>query len=187
MITKLNDIVYEGITYKPIKHNKICNYYKEWLSDLTCAEKRAFRKYRHRQFAKNNVNEKLRQHKECNDSTTMSAALKKGKAPCNMIVFMSLDKKENNYMSNLLINEEYINCDFKGTHVYDRIPNNYRNSSGYILYLIPKDYNAAYINNVTLYAIREREFLIDMNSKCKLINKCEINQKPCYIVKMQTN
>lgn len=187
MIAKLSDIVYEGIIYKPMNHNEVRCYYKAWLSDLTYAEKRTFQKYRHRQFTKNNVNEKLRQHKECNDSVTMSVALQKSKAPCNMLVFRSLDKKENNYISNLSINDEYINFDFKGTHVYDRIPNNYRNSSGYILYLIPKGYNAAYINNVTLYATKEREFLIDMNSKCKLIDKCEIKQKPCYIVKMQTD
>ena len=41
------------------------------------------------------------------------------------------------------------------------------------------------INNVTTYAFWEREFLIDMNSKCKLIDKYEINEKTCYVVKIQ--
>ncbi len=90
-------------------------------------------------------------------------------------------------MSNQALEEDYINLDFKGTHVYDRIPNKYRNSAGYILYLIPKGYNAAYINNVTIYAVRERKLIIDMNSQCKLIKKCKITQNPCYIVKIQTN
>ncbi len=79
MITKLNDIVYENITYKVINHKRICNYYKTRLSVLKRTEKSTFRKYRCRKMIKNNVNEKLRQHKDCKDATTMSLALKKAK------------------------------------------------------------------------------------------------------------
>lgn len=182
---KIDDILCEGVVYKTTSCKFLRSYYKIWLSSLNKNEKKAFKRYRCRCNIKNNVNEKLRLNKDCPDAKIMSAALKKSNSPHNLVVFRSIDKNENVFMSKLNPGEEYVNYDFKGTHVYDRIPNRYWSSSGYILYLIPQGYPSAYINNVTLYAWWEKELIIDVSSTCKLIEVREINQKPCYIVKVQ--
>ena len=181
---KIEDIACESTVYRAINHRQIRSFYKLWLFNLDYRERRTFREYRCRSTLKNNINHKLREHQKCDDATIMSKALKKSSAPFDMIVFRSLDRKENDVMSKLILNDVYTNFDFKGTHVYDRIPTRYRSSSGYVFYLVPKGYNRAYINNVTAYAFWEREFLIDMNSKCKLVDKYEINKRICYVVKI---
>lgn len=181
----IEDVVCDGAVYRAVNYWQVIPLYKKWLMKLFRYERRTFQKYRCRSTLKNNLNQKLREHRKCEDAVIMSKALKRSQAPFDMIVFRSLDKKENDVMSMLVLHEEYTNLDFKGTHVYDRIPNRYRSSSGYVLYLVPKGYSAAYINNVTPYAFWEREFLIDMGSKCKLIDKCQINEKTCYVVKIQ--
>lgn len=184
-MVKIEDIVCDGAVYRAVNHRQVISFYQIWLMKLGHRERSAFRNYRCRSTLKNNLNQKLREHQKCDDAAIMSKALKKSQAPFDMIVFRSLDKKENDVMSKLMLHDEYTNLDFKGTHVYDRIPNRYHSSSGYVLFLVPKGYSAAYINNVTTYAFWEREFLIDMNSKCKLIDKYEINEKTCYVVKIQ--
>lgn len=84
--------------------------------------------------------------------------------------------------AHIKINDEFVNRDFKGTHVTQRV---YKNvTSVYVIYLIPKGYECAYINYWIAIFMFEKEWLLNRGSKCRVVGIKKVFGKECYILKL---
>ena len=61
----------------------------------------------------------------------------------------------------------------------------YKNTTAaYVIYLIPKGYECAYINHWIAIFMFEKELLLNRGSKCRVVGIKKVFGKECYILKL---
>ena len=180
---KIEHYTFDSIVYKAYSPRKIRKMFRSWKHSLNKVEKKAFANYRKKLLNHNNINAQLRNKSMPCDAVTISNALKKANLPEHLIVFRRLDKRENNIIGQVSVNDVFYCADFKGTHVGKRIFDFWK-SGHYMLILIPKNSPVAYINNLTRWFSHEKELLIDKEQSFIMLERRKLFNRDGYIVKL---
>lgn len=182
----IEDIEYEGITYRALSAKEIKKMFKQWQCQLDKAEKRQLKKYRNHSINKGNLNEKLRNEKGREKAEIISKAISKARLEENIIVYRNIAKQEKDDIQKQLKKDDgkrlYFK-DFKGTHVGKDIKVCWK-CSGYIKFLIPAGSPVAYINDLSNRFRREKELLIDKGQEYIFIEQEKEDKGGAYIVKL---
>lgn len=175
--------------YHAQSSKKLRKEYEDWKNTLTKEEINILRKYRLGTFApsKRNINAYLRS--AClnddvkNDEVLiLEGTLSKARLTENIATYRTISRNEYEFLRQFKINDEFVNRDFKGTHVTQRI---YKNTTAaYVIYLIPKGYECAYINHWIAIFMFEKELLLNRGSKCRVVGIKKVFGKECYILKL---
>lgn len=182
-----NGIVAFGDSYHTVTDEKMKNHYENWLNSLSYEERQCFKRYRNKLNTLNNQNAQLRKGNVGKSSIVMSSALNRAYTPENILVFRTIDKKENEVLLKLRLGEKY-NCpDFKGTHAKNKLRRVWLigTSAGYMIILIPRGASAAYINNCSRHFKFEKELLINRNQSYLLLEVLSVFGKNAYILKLE--
>lgn len=180
---RIEDYIFDGIIYKTYSSRDVRNMFCSWKHNLSKEEKIAFENYRKHLFNSNNINAKLRNKSLPHDAVIISNAIKKAVLPKHIIVFRRLDKKENDIISNIQVNNAFHCADFKGTHVGKRIFDFWK-TGHYMIILISQNSPVAYINDLTIWFSDEKELLIDKDQSFLLLEKRKLFNRDGYIVKL---
>lgn len=180
---RIEDYIFDNITYKAYSPREVRDMFRSWKDNLTRVEKKAFANYRKRFSYNNNINDKLRNKSLPCDAVTISNAIKKAVLPKHIIVFRRLDKRENNIIREIKVNNVFHCADFKGTHVGKRIFDFWK-TGHYMLILIPENSPVAYINNLTSCFLHEKELLIDKGQSFLMLEKRKLFNRDGYVVKL---
>lgn len=175
--------------YHAQSSKKLRREYEHWKNTLTKEEMNALRKYRLGTFtpSKRNINAYLRSESLNDDAKNeaviiLEGALSKARLTENIATYRTISRNEYEFLRQFKINDEFVNRDFKGTHVTQRI---YKNAtSAYVIYLIPKGYECAYINYWIAIFMFEKELLLNRGSKCRVVGIKKVFGKECYILKV---
>ena len=175
--------------YHAIKSKVLREEYKKWKKELTREEVKEIRKYRIGTVApgKRNVNAYLR-NKTQNDCKRnekieiLKNAISRAKINSNIATYRTINRIECAYIEKFRTNGIFENKDFKGTHVSRYIFKN--TTTAYVIYLIPKGYECAYINYWVPIFMHEKELLLNCGSKCRIVDVKKIFKKDCYIVEV---
>ena len=98
----------------------------------------------------------------------LEGALAKARLTENIATYRTISRNEYEFLRQFKINDEFVNREFKGTHVAQRI---YKNATAaYVIYLIPKGYECAYINYWIAIFMFEKELLLNRGSKCRVVS-----------------
>lgn len=103
----LRNYEYNGVIYHTITDKKMENHYINWLNNLSSVEKQCFKRYRNKLNTMNNQNAQLRKGNVNKNSIIMSSALNRVYTPDNILVFRTVDKKENEVLLTLRLEEKY--------------------------------------------------------------------------------
>lgn len=164
-----------NMEYHAIKSKVLREEYKKWKKELTREEVKEIRKYRIGTVApgKRNVNAYLR-NKTQNDCKRnekieiLKNAISRAKINSNIATYRTINRIECAYIEKFSTNEIFENKDFKGTHVSRYIFKN--TTTAYVIYLIPKGYECAYINYWVPIFMHEKELLLNCGSKCRIVD-----------------
>lgn len=184
---KLYEVTEDEILYQVINSKILWNKYLSWKRNLQKEEKAAFKRYRFGKKLSQNINSSLRSDKRNDDAINICNALKKAYAPFNMVVYRNLAKDEAKVLEKMELGESIRYKDFKGCHVRKNIVEYMGflySASAYVIFLVPKGMEAAYINYWAPQHFFEKELLINCNSDWTIFKKIEIfKKKKCYYLK----
>lgn len=184
----LENLIIDGIEYQSIKHTMFRESFNRWKSKLSKEEIKALKKYRRsNSFLLNraNINAKIRNGEECKEAEYLSNAINKFDLSENIIAYRTIAKKEKEFIQQFSIREIFKFDDYKGLHIKKKIKNNpLIDPAGYILFLIPKGFKVAYINDITILYRHEKELLIDKGQLYSLVGSRIILNKETYIIKL---